>query len=846
VVVATALIACSLIGAAAASAVPIGPHLEAISDSSVLGGRFDGSASESKNFMTRWRPIEGSSKSKGTDTTAGWAPAPTTEHSGAYYLATHQHSGGYGVAARAELAAAPEGGSFSLRIDDEPATETYYEAKFSKESGATYFVRILRRLGGAAPQELAGQAGVPLVPGDLFALADTGSSVSVWTDDGGSFGQVLQAADATLGYDHIGFLTEGAGSASTRLRDIGEGEWAPYASAKTTAPKDLGVFPAAVADDLEPRIVGVGPAEGTVEVFTTSTCWGVPAGVANASEFGWPGVPVTVEDGTTTTFYARASDPEGGTTACEGPLTYSEVRSGAEPKVGNEILENGTAFRKLPVLDVLRHYEPELEAPGAWYAPLSYSPTGPGPDTGGGWAGRPGGATISWSPTTFSSAGAGVAVGAQIGNRTPSDAPGFSLRLDLRANLAGYELRFVNEENGSFRVSILLRQGENETVLSRATGVHVPTGSNVLFLDRNGTLAAWIGSGSDWAEIVGAQNRTYESGEVGLSSDETYLSYFRAGNLMRFETAPPRLEATVPASPAESTTPHVLGATVYPNRTVSIFDNSTCTGTPLAEDSKGRLNFRGPAGGIPIKVPADAITNIYGDATNEEGITSACVGPLTYSSLSGTQTEAQALAALPVLYEFDSSDPGIGSNAAWQPLRWLGTNKGSATSTGWKAPSGKVGGGITWARSVLTETGSGVAATARLSAAPEFIGHFFSVWLSMPTPQSSETGYELRCSLEEPGTFEVTLSRWEAGRRTVLASEAGVSIQLGEQFAIVHREGTVSAWVAGSGPAETAPFTQILSAPDSTFEAGYPAISSNDEAVRLQHFKAGSLAVTSP
>ncbi|MGH2937673.1 MAG: hypothetical protein ACRDPE_06085 [Solirubrobacterales bacterium] len=844
--IAATLIACSLIGAEAASAVPVGSQLDEIPDSrAVPGGRFDGSTAESQKFKAEWRPVEGSPASKGTDTAGGWAPSPTTEHSGAYYANKRYVPGSFTFAARLEMAAAPEGGSFSFRIEAEPSTNTYYEAKFSKESGATYSVELLRRVDGTVPQELARQTAVPLDPGDSIAVVDAGSVVSVWTNHGGGFSQTLQVADATLGAGNIGFLTAGSGSTSTRLRNVRVEELYPGEPEKQLPkPTDLGVFPAAVADGLGPRIVGVGPAEGTVEIFTTSSCWGLPVTEGEAAEFGWPGVPVTVEDGTTTSFYVRASNTKGGQTACVGPVTYSEIRSDARPKLGNEVLANGTAFRKLPVLDVLRHYEPEKKAPGTWYAPFSLSPDGPGPDTGGGWPGKAGGASVSWSPTTFASTGPGVAVGVQIGSRTPADAPGFSLRLD--GSSSGYELRFVREEGESFRASIILRQGENETVLSRATGVQVPTGSNVLFFDRNGTLAAWVGTGSSWAEVVSAQNLTYKSGEVGLSSNETYLSYFRAGNLMRFETAGPRLEATVPASPSESTTPHVLGATVYPNRTVSLFDNSTCTGTPLAEDAKGKLNFRGPAGGIPIKVPADAITNVYGSVTDEAGYASACVGPLTYSSLSGPQSEAEALAALPVLDKFDKSDKGITTNPAWEPFRWLIPQKGTSTSTGWEVPGGKVGGGIYWARSVLTETGTGVAATARLSAAPTIIGHFFSIWLSMPTPQSSETGYELRYALEEAGTFEVTLSRWEAGRRTVLASQTGASLDPGDQFAIVHREGTVSAWVDDSGLAETGPFTQILSAPDSTFEGGYAGLAGNDQTTRLQRFKAGSLAIASP
>jgi hypothetical protein len=862
--VALALLACALPGVGVARAEGTGAGLtESIAarlDELAAPAKgallpFNGSAAEVEHWMQYWRPWEAASvtRTKGTDTAEGWVPRETKYgYSGAYNTVGTSKLG-VPEAALAELAAAPEGGSVSVRLT---SYSSYYAAKLTKESGNTYSVQLVRRIRYNKPVVLASTTGVTISPGTTFGVVDAGSVVSVWSNQGGSYSQILQAVDATFDFRVVGFIAEGAGITSTRLHNVRAPSWSATGGPKV---EGLGVLPASPADDLEPRIVGRAPAGLRAEIFTSSTCYGLPVSEGTSAELASPGIPVTVADGTTTNFYVRTFNSEGFGSGCVGPVPYSELRSGALTRLGSDALANGTAYRKLPLLDVLQRYEPELLVPGTW-TELPWG-DGVGADSGGGWHGgeTAPGAAIFWNPSSFQDAGTGTAAAVQLGSRTPPGAPGFSIWLDTPnpgpsgPRRRGYELRLARETGESFKVSIVRWQQDTgdpvaETVLASVPDIEVPTGSNVLFLDRDGTLAAWVGAASEWTEVISAHDTIFNSGYAGLSSMGTYLNRFRAGELMRLEPSPPRLETTVPASPSEDTKPHVLGATVFPGRTVSLFENPNCSGTPLAVDSKGKLNRRGPEGGIPIKVQPDTITNIYGDITDEAGYTSPCVGPVTYWSGSGSPTEAEAIAKLPMLDNFVDHESPLSKGGKWMPFGWWTPKTGAVDGNGWYIET--IGpppheGGAYWAGSPLEEVGTGVGAVARMSKSPAIPGRSFSLWLNMPTPSGkTKAGYELRFSGVEK--YEVTLSRWVAGTKTVLATATEVPLGPGGRFAIVHREGVLSAWVDNDGWVEPGTFTEILSAPDSTFESGYAGLSDDNPVTRLRSFKAGSLVLTSP
>jgi len=115
---------------------------------------------------------------------------------------------------------------------------------------------------------------------------------------------------------------------------------------------------------------------------------------------------------------------------------------------------------------------------------------------------------------------------------------------------------------------------------------------------------------------------------------------------------------------------------------------------------------------------------------------------------------------------------------------------------------------------------------------------YFSVWLGMPAPTATASaGYELRFTeTATRNVYDVTLSSWTNGTKSLLTQRLGYSFPEKSQFALVARGGIVSVWVdTGTG------FTEILSVKSSTYSSGYAGIEAAGNILHLSNFKAGSL-----
>ncbi len=206
---------------------------------------------------------------------------------------------------------------------------------------------------------------------------------------------------------------------------------------------------------------------------------------------------------------------------------------------------------------------------------------------------------------------------------------------------------------------------------------------------------------------------------------------------------------------------------------------------------------------------------------------------------------AEALAAMPPLDTLAEEETPLSREGAWAPLDWV-MGPGSV-QVGWSSidpyPDSD---GVYWTRSTFADGGPGDAAVARLLSAPGVAGRSISLWLNMPTPQTRETGYELRLQEQPfPGVFMVTLKRFEEGSPAFLAGVERISLSSGDQFAIVDQGATLSAWVDDAGWNGKADFRKILTARDGHFESGYVGMQATTPAARVRRFKAGSLAFSS-
>jgi hypothetical protein len=176
----------------------------------------------------------------------------------------------------------------------------------------------------------------------------------------------------------------------------------------------------------------------------------------------------------------------------------------------------------------------------------------------------------------------------------------------------------------------------------------------------------------------------------------------------------------------------------------------------------------------------------------------------------------------------------------WAALQWDSSTSGHNTgqvSGGWGPYDAfSTVNGAYWHES-FTDPGTGDAVTATLSNAPGLTERYFSLWLNATSPGTVKSGYELRFYESAAGTYTVTISRWSSGTKTVLATQTGFSFAAGGKFALVEKTKTVSAWTA---PA-SGEFTQLLSATDTTYTSGKPAVEASGNGTRLTNLRAGVL-----
>lgn len=121
----------------------------------------------------------------------------------------------------------------------------------------------------------------------------------------------------------------------------------------------------------------------------------------------------------------------------------------------------------------------------------------------------------------------------------------------------------------------------------------------------------------------------------------------------------PTLTATSPASPADDTSPEIIG-TAEALSTVRIYTDPACTGTIAGAGSAGAF----ASTGITVTVPSSSTTTFYATATNLTMETSAC------STSSITYTEAPSA---PVVVDTDPPSPSADNAPRFRGTAEAGT-----------------------------------------------------------------------------------------------------------------------------------------------------------------------------
>lgn len=211
------------------------------------------------------------------------------------------------------------------------------------------------------------------------------------------------------------------------------------------------------------------------------------------------------------------------------------------------------------------------------------------------------------------------------------------------------------------------------------------------------------------------------------------------------------------------------------------------------------------------------------------------------SLLEPIETTNEAIKGLALIDSFGTNESPLSGGAKWSALSWANGSSGHNTghvSGGW-APYDAYPtiNGAYWNSATFADTGAGTGVAVTLAAKPENLSRYFSLWLAMPAPASTRSGYELRFTETSSGIYEVSLLKWVSGTKTALNSKSNYSFATNRDLALVEREGTVSVWTNPTGEG----YTQILTAKDSTFTSGYSGVEGSGNITRLKNFKAGHL-----
>jgi hypothetical protein len=103
-----------------------------------------------------------------------------------------------------------------------------------------------------------------------------------------------------------------------------------------------GVDPASPADNRNPKVKGtVSPTGLNVRIFANPTCSGTPLATGSGADFAGAGIPVTVADGSLTTFYAAAADTANQSACSTTSASYQETGT-SQPPPGGENPPAGT------------------------------------------------------------------------------------------------------------------------------------------------------------------------------------------------------------------------------------------------------------------------------------------------------------------------------------------------------------------------------------------------------------------------------------------------------------------------------------------------------------------------
>lgn len=220
----------------------------------------------------------------------------------------------------------------------------------------------------------------------------------------------------------------------------------------------------------------------------------------------------------------------------------------------------------------------------------------------------------------------------------------------------------------------------------------------------------------------------------------------------------------------------------------------------------------------------------------------ALITSLLWMPFLGTATaDTAGVSNLPVLDPLERSEDPL-DNETWKALNWASSmterEPGVVTEEGWRPYDAfSMINGAYWSTATFKSGGNGAGAAMTMVTAPGISDRYLGIWLNMPEPGAAKSGYRASWTWSEKGgnLYDVELSRWVEGEKTVLDSEAEVSIPVGSTIAISAIGETLTMWKGVED------LDEILSGKDSTYTSGHAGLEGSGNISRVTNFKAGNL-----
>ncbi len=196
------------------------------------------------------------------------------------------------------------------------------------------------------------------------------------------------------------------------------------------------------------------------------------------------------------------------------------------------------------------------------------------------------------------------------------------------------------------------------------------------------------------------------------------------------------------------------------------------------------------------------------------------------------------LAGLAVGEPFDGSSASLERFASgWGTLGWATAipAKGVDSTTGWHPEGSGLAGA--YRTQALAPSASALTVEATLASRLGCIGCHVSLWLDTPTPGGTEAGYELRITkipTLETAAYELTLSRWQGGVRTELATRRRCTLPIGTPVAFADEGGALTAWFKSGTE-----WYEAVAGFDGTLTSGYAGLEASDPSAVVTNFGAG-------